>query len=108
MGYVRVALVAAVVEMVRVAVPAAVPVILTGLVEPKLIVGGYWAPVGLAVMAAVSVTLPVKPPTGVRVMVLVFPVVAPGTKVTAAPVIVNAGETGGVMVYVAEPTALWE
>ena len=34
-GYARAALVAAVVEMVRVAVPAVVPVILTGLVDPK-------------------------------------------------------------------------
>lgn len=41
MGYARVALVAAVVEMVSVAVPAVVPVMLTGLVEPKLKVGGY-------------------------------------------------------------------
>jgi hypothetical protein len=48
--------------MVRVAVPAVVPVILTGLVVPKLKVGGYWAPAGLEVMAAVSVTLPVKFP----------------------------------------------
>jgi hypothetical protein len=39
-GYARAALVAAVVEMVRVAVPALVPVMLTGLVEPKLNVGG--------------------------------------------------------------------
>jgi hypothetical protein len=41
LGYARAERVAAVVEMVRVAVPAVVPVILTGLVEPKLKVGGY-------------------------------------------------------------------
>jgi hypothetical protein len=39
LGRTRAALVAAVVEMVRVAVPAAVPVMLAGLVEPKLSVG---------------------------------------------------------------------
>jgi len=38
-GYARAPLVGAVVEMVRVAVPEAVPVITTGLVEPKLKVG---------------------------------------------------------------------
>jgi hypothetical protein len=41
LGYIRSALVAAVVLIVRVAVPAVVPVMLTGLVEPKLRVGGY-------------------------------------------------------------------
>ena len=41
--------VAAEVETVRVAVPEFEPVIFTGLVEPKLKEGGYWAPVGLAV-----------------------------------------------------------
>jgi len=35
---------------------------LTGLVGPKLKVGGYWGTAGLEVMAAVSLTLPVKPP----------------------------------------------
>ena len=39
LGYTKVELVAAVVEMVRVAVPAVVPVMLTGLVEPKFRVG---------------------------------------------------------------------
>jgi hypothetical protein len=41
LGDARVALVAAVVEMVRVAVTAAAPAMLTGLVEPKLRIGGY-------------------------------------------------------------------
>jgi hypothetical protein len=77
--------------MVRVALPAAVPVMLTGLVEPKLRVGGFCAPLGLEVTAAVRATLPVKPPLGVTVMVEVFPVVAPAVTVTAVPVIVKPG-----------------
>ena len=84
-GYARAALLAAVVEMVRVAVFAIVSVILTGLVEPKLKVGGYWAPVGLEVTVAVSATLPVKPPSGVTVMVELLPVVAPRETVTVVP-----------------------
>jgi hypothetical protein len=76
--------------MVRAAVPADIPVIFTGLVEPKLKVGGYCAPDGLEVMAAISATLPVKPPAGVTVIVDVFPVVAPGATVTAVPL--NAKE----------------
>src|ERR1039458_7351934 len=91
LGYTRAALVAAVVLMVRVAVPAVVPVMLTGLVEPKLKLGIYWAPFGLEVMAAVSVTLPVKPPAGVTVRVEVFPVLAPGVTVTEVPVMVKVG-----------------
>ena len=71
----------------RVAVPAAVPEMFTGLVEPKLKVGGSTAPLGLEVTAAVSATLPVKPPDGVTVMVDVFPVVAPAVTVTAVLVI---------------------
>jgi hypothetical protein len=63
----------------------------TGLVEPKLKVGGYWAPDGLEVMAAVSATLPMKPPAGVTVIVEVFPVVAPGATVTAVLVKANEG-----------------
>src|ERR1035438_6954792 len=35
--------------MVSVAVPAVMPVMLIGLVEPKLKVGRYWAPAGLEV-----------------------------------------------------------
>ena len=84
-------MVAAVVVMLRVAVPAVVPVMLTGLVEPKLRVGGYCAPVGLEVAEAVSATLPVKPPAGVRVTVEVLPVVAPGLRVIAVPLTVKLG-----------------
>ena len=78
-------------EMVSVAVTADVPVMLTGLVEPKLSGGGSWAPDGLDVIAAVSVTLPVKPPPGVTVIVEVFPLVAPGLTDTAVPATVKVG-----------------
>lgn len=81
----------AVVEMVRVAVPEVVPVMLTGLVKPKLKVGRYWAPEGLEVIAAASATLPAKPPVGVTVIVEVFPVTAPGAMVTLVPLSVKAG-----------------
>ena len=103
LGRTRAALVAAVVVIVSVAVPAEVPVMLTGLVGPKLKVGGYWAPAGLEVMAAVSATLPVKPPLGVTVIVEVFPVVAPGETVTAVPLTVNPGDGGIVTVTEAVP-----
>jgi hypothetical protein len=98
-------LVAAVVEIVRMAVPAPAPVIATGLVEPKLRLGAYWDPEGLEVTVAVSATLPVKPPLGVTVMVEVLPVVAPGVTVTAGPLIVKLG-AGRIMVNVALATAL--
>ena len=63
--------------MVRVAVPAPAPVMLTGVVAPKLRVGVATTLAGLEVTAAVSATLPVNPPTGVTVMVEALPVVAP-------------------------------
>jgi hypothetical protein len=94
LGKARAELVGAVVEMVRVAVPAVAPSMLTGLVEPKLKVGGYWAPVGLEVTAAVSVTLPVKPPAGVTVIVEVLPDAAPGDTESAVPVTAKVGFTG--------------
>ncbi len=78
-----------VVPIWRVAVPAAVPVMLTGLVEPKLTVGGLCAPFGLVVTAAVSATLPVKPPAGVTVIVDIA--IGPGVTVTAVPVIAKLG-----------------
>ena len=106
LGRTRAALVAAVVVIVSVAVPAEVPVMLTGLVEPKLKVGGYCAPVGLEVTAAVSATLPVKPPVGVTVMAEVFPVVAPGETVTAVPLIVKLGMTAAVTSTEFDPVAL--
>ena len=89
------------VEIVRVAVPAVVPEMLTGVVEPKLTVGGYWAPAGLEVRVAVSVTLPMNPPDGVTVTVDVFDVVAPGVTLTAVPPMVKLGFTA--IVTVTEP-----
>ena len=79
------------VDTASVAVPAVAPVMLTGLVEPKLRVGVSCAPLGLEVMAAVRATLPVKPPLGVTVIVEVFPVVAPGLTDTAVPATVTPG-----------------
>jgi len=91
LGKERAELVGAVVEIERVAVPAVAPLMFIGLVEPKLKVGGYSAPVGLDVTAAVSVTLPVKPPDGVIEIVEVLPDVAPGESETAVPVTVKLG-----------------
>ena len=78
----KAALVGAVVEIVRTAIPGEVLERFTGAAEPKLNVGGFWAPAGLDVTAAVRATLPVKPPLGVNVIVEVFAEVAPGLTVT--------------------------
>jgi hypothetical protein len=78
-----------VVAMLRVAVPAAAPVMLTVLLPPKLRVGTLSAPFGLEVMAAVSATLPVKPPAGVTVIVDIA--TRPALSVTAVPVMVKPG-----------------
>jgi len=91
--------------MLRVAVPAEIPVMLTGLVDPKLRVGGTVAPAGLEVMVAVSTTLPVNPPLGAIVMVEVFPLVAPGATVTGVPVTVKLGLTWAVTITELDPTA---
>lgn len=82
----------AVVTIVRVPVPATLPVMLTGLVELKLKAGGIEAPLGLVVITAIRATLPVKPPVGVMVMVEVLPVVAPGATLTAVPLTVKLGD----------------
>jgi len=87
------ALLAAVVETVRIAVPELEPVMFKGEVLPKLKVGGYWAPAGVDVMVAVSTTLPVKPLLGVTVIVDVFAVVAPGATVTDVPAMAKLGIT---------------
>jgi hypothetical protein len=100
------ALLAAVVKIVRVAVAAAEPLIVTGDVDPKLKVGMSDAPDGLEVMAAVNVTAPVKPPAGVTVIVDVFPVAAPGERLIALPVMVKPALTALVTVTVAVPMAL--
>ena len=100
------ALLAAVVEIVSVAVPAAVPLMFTGVVDPKLNVGRSVAPAGLDVITAVKVTSPVKPPAGVTVIIDVFAVVAPRDTLTAVPVMRKLGTTGAVTVTVAVPVAL--
>jgi hypothetical protein len=92
--------VVAVVPIVRVAVPAFAPVILTGLVAPKLKLGGSMAPAGLAVRAAVNVTGPVKPPAGVTVTVDVFPEDEPATKVGDVPVMEMPGGMGALIATV--------
>ena len=90
-GTVSAALIGAVVLMVRTAVPAPVPVIITGFVAPKLSVGRSCAPVGLEVRAAVNSIVPVKPLFGVMVIVEEFPVDAPGDKVVEVPLSAKLG-----------------
>jgi hypothetical protein len=104
-GYVTLLLVAAVVVTVSVAVPALDPVMFTGLVVPKVTEGAFWAPAGADAIAAVSVTLPTKPPEGVTVTVDVFPCVAPAVRVTGVPDRVNAGVTGAATTTDALPAA---
>jgi hypothetical protein len=80
--------------MVSVAVPGFEPHRVTGEPDPKLRVGGYCAPAGLAVMAAVRATVPTKPLVGVTVTVEEFPLVAPFDKerfVAAIPKLALAG-----------------
>jgi hypothetical protein len=77
--------------MVRTAVPAPVPVIITGFVAPKLSVGRSCAPVGLEVRAAVNSIVPVKPLFGVMVIVEEFPVDAPGDNVVEVPLSAKLG-----------------
>ena len=69
-GWTSTELVGAVVEIVRVDVAAEAPVILT-LVGLKLGIGTTVVPDGTEVKTAVSATVPVKPPTGVTVIVVV-------------------------------------
>jgi hypothetical protein len=83
--------VGAVVKIVSVAVEAPVPEMARGLEVPKLNVGRSAAPDGFAVICAVNVTLPAKPPDGVTVIIEVLPVVAPGATVTLRAARVNPG-----------------
>src|ERR1019366_6442566 len=83
--------VAGVVKMVRVAVPPLAPLIKTGLLDPKLKVGRFRAPIGLEVIAAVSATVPVNPGCGVTVIVEVFPVIPPALTVVEVPEIAKPG-----------------
>jgi hypothetical protein len=78
---------------------------LTGVVDPKLNVGKFTAPPGLTVSAAVSATLPVKPPLGVTVIVDVLPVVAPRVTVIAPP-FVSAKLAGGTKAVTVTPTTV--
>ena len=84
----------AVVAMVKVSVAAALLEIVRGLVGLKLKVGGITAPLGLMVRTAVRITLPVKPPVGVTVMVEMFPVGDPATMLTGEPLTVKSGNVG--------------
>src|ERR1700739_1542358 len=79
------ALLAAVVEIVRVAVWLLVSEMVTGVVAPKLTGGVFTAPPGELVTLALRLTLPVNPPVGVRVIVDVFPAVEPATTATLVP-----------------------
>jgi hypothetical protein len=67
---------------------------LAGLVAPKLSVGRFWVPAGAEVMEAESVTLPVKPPEGLMVMMDALPASAPGAMETAVPLTVKEDGTG--------------
>jgi hypothetical protein len=89
--------------MVRVAICAPLPVMLTGLVLPNVKVGRLVAPVGEAVIDAESETAPAKPPTGVTVTATVFPVVAPAWSESCGASMVKPG--GGVTVTAAIPYA---
>ena len=95
-----------VVVKVRMAVPAVAPVMVTGLVDAKLKMGAATAPAGPDVIAAVSPTLPMNPPTGDTETVDVFPVVAPGATETAVPVTVKVGFAGTVTVTDVAPLEL--
>ena len=81
----------AVVETINIADTEPAPETVTVLPEPKLKVGRYCAPAGLVARAAVSVTLPVKPPLGAMMIAAVLPVIAPRATVTEVPVTVNDG-----------------
>jgi hypothetical protein len=105
LGYKRALVDCGVVVIVSVAVPALAPVIETGVVVPNENVGRSAAPVGLEVRAAVSATLPVNPPLGVTVIVEVFPVAAPGARVSAVPTIAKLGGGGAVTVTGSVPLA---
>src|ERR1035441_8458682 len=98
-------LVAAVVEMVRVAVCAVVPVIVTD-TGAKLHAAGSFAATG--VMVQLRLTVPIYPFNGVTVMIEVFPVVAPRATETDAgvPLTVNVGFTAVVTVTEFDPVAL--
>ena len=76
-GRARAPLVAAVLLIVIVAVALPLVTLTVGGIEH---VGEFVAPDGLEVREHVRLTVPVKPPDGVTVMVEVLPVVAPGAR----------------------------
>jgi hypothetical protein len=84
----RAPVVAAVVLTVRVAVAADTPVMFTD-IGAIVHVGGAVGLVKAVATAQLRLTVPVKPPNGVIVMVAVFPVVAPGATVMP-PLLLNA------------------
>jgi hypothetical protein len=79
---------------VSVAVTGFELVTFTGLVAPKVTVGGYRAPAGIEATTAVSATTPLKPPEGATVTVDVFPWVPPALIVTAVPERLKPAITG--------------
>jgi hypothetical protein len=87
-----VAVVGAVVEMVRVAMAEPLLLTLAGEDAPKLRVGRCLAPTGAEAIEAVRVTVPVKPPAGVMETVDAFAVVAPAATVT--DVVARAKDAG--------------
>jgi len=84
--------------MVSVEVTAPVPEIAAGCVAEQ--VGILVAPVGLAVTAHVSATVPVNPPLGVTVIVEVALVPGDGT-LTAVPLNVKLGVATGALTVTA-------
>lgn len=87
-------LVAAVVVTVSVEVAALVPeIVAAGAEQP----GRSCAPDGLDVTAQLKLTLPVSPPEGVTVSVVVLPLVAPGANVNDVGLVLRA-KFGGVVV----------
>ena len=84
---------------VSTALPLDTPVMMTGLVEPKLSVGASTDPTGDDAMVAVSVTLPVNPPLGVTVIVEVLPVTAPGLTVREVAVTMYVAGMGAIWMF---------
>ena len=86
---------------VRVTVCAVAPLIATD--AGMLHVGGSIA--GVDVRAQLRFMTPVNPPEGAKLIVDVFPVIAPGTTLTLVP-LREKSPGGGLMVNAADATAL--
>ena len=89
---------------VSVAVPAPVPEMLTGVVDPKLSVGEF-APDRPEAMLAVRATFPVNPFTGATVMIDELPEVAPAAMAKDVPLTVKLGSGAALTVTRADPLA---